>query len=113
MALNEKKISILQAIAAGSTTGVTISATVGSSTQLLNYYLDTMAQDDYIQVAKLFDNATQEFQVVRAYLTDKGQTSLQEHLDRLALVAPVVPPVVADDSQPIAALPPTVVELSR
>jgi DeoR family transcriptional regulator, catabolite repression regulator len=106
MALNEKKLSILQAIAAGSTTGVAISATVGSSTQLLNYYLDTMAQDDYIQVAKLFDNATQEFQVVRAYLTDKGQTSLREHLGRLAPaaapVAPVAPMATVASAAPAA-----------
>jgi DeoR family transcriptional regulator, catabolite repression regulator len=110
MALNEKKLSILQAIAAGSTTGVAISATVGSSTQLLNYYLDTMAQDDYIQVAKLFDNATQEFQVVRAYLTDKGQTALQEHLSRLASAAPAVAsaaPAAASAAPTVVAPPPT------
>lgn len=122
MALNEKKLSILQAIAAGSTTGVAISATVGSSTQLLNYYLDTMAQDDYIQVAKLFDNATQEFQVVRAYLTDKGQTSLQEYLSRLAPVATPVASVaqvapaasvVAAAPKPVAAPPPLAAPMDR
>jgi DeoR family transcriptional regulator, catabolite repression regulator len=95
MALNDKKLAILQAIAAGSTTGPMISNSVGSSTQLLNYYLDTMVQDDYIQVAKLFDNASQEFQVVRAYLTDKGQTSLAEHLSRLAPAAATVAATVA------------------
>jgi DeoR family transcriptional regulator, catabolite repression regulator len=103
MALNDKKLAILQAIAAGSTTGPMISSSVGSSTQLLNYYLDTMAQDDYIQVAKLFDNASQEFQVVRAYLTDKGQTSLAEHLSRLA---PAAATVAATEAVTVAVAPP-------
>lgn len=76
MLLNEKQQRILSIIDAGHTTGEGIADEIGSSMQMIRYYLDTLAEDGYLKVAKVYDNATREFQVVRAYLTDKGKAAL-------------------------------------
>lgn len=76
MLLNEKQQRILSMIDAGHTTGEGIANAIGSSMQMIRYYLDTLAEDGYLKVAKVYDNATREFQVVRAYLTDKGKAAL-------------------------------------
>jgi DNA-binding MarR family transcriptional regulator len=76
MLLNEKQQRILSIIDAGHTTGEGIADAIGSSMQMIRYYLDTLAEDGYLKVAKVYDNATHEFQVVRAYLTDKGKAAL-------------------------------------
>ncbi|MBE9011994.1 hypothetical protein IQ250_17490 [Pseudanabaenaceae cyanobacterium LEGE 13415] len=76
MLLNEKQQRILEIIDAGNTTGESIADAIGSSMQMIRYYLDTLSEDGYLKVAKVYDNATREFQVVRAYLTDKGKASI-------------------------------------
>jgi DeoR family transcriptional regulator, catabolite repression regulator len=76
MLLNEKQQRILSIIDAGQTTGEGIAEAIGSSMQMIRYYLDTLAEDGYLKVAKVYDNATREFQVVRAYLTDKGKSAI-------------------------------------
>jgi DeoR family transcriptional regulator, catabolite repression regulator len=76
MALNDRQINILRVIEAGNITGEDIAQALGSSMQLLSYYLTTMADDGYIKVAKVYDNFTREFQIVRAYLTDQGKDAL-------------------------------------
>ncbi|MCU0551258.1 MAG: hypothetical protein MUC48_18075 [Leptolyngbya sp. Prado105] len=63
-------------IDAGQTTGEGIAEAIGSSMQMIRYYLDALSEDGYLKVAKVYDNATREFQVVRAYLTDKGKEAL-------------------------------------
>ncbi|MER3434120.1 MAG: hypothetical protein C4288_11985 [Leptolyngbya sp. ERB_1_1] len=78
MLLNKKQQRILEIIDAGNTTGVSIAAALGSSMQMIRYYLDTLAEDGYLKIAKVYDNSTREFQVVRAYLTDKGKASIVE-----------------------------------
>ena len=76
MALNDRQLKILKVIADGNITGDDIVNATGSSMQMLSYYLNTMADDGYLKVAKVYDNATREFLVVRAYLTDEGKASL-------------------------------------
>ena len=76
MALNDRQLKILKVIDDGNITGDDIVNATGSSMQMLSYYLNTMADDGYLKVAKVYDNATREFLVVRAYLTDEGKTSL-------------------------------------
>lgn len=76
MLLNEKQQRILEIIDAGNTTGESIASAIGSSMQMIRYYLDTLSEDGYLKVAKVYDNATREFQVVRAYLTDKGKATI-------------------------------------
>lgn len=78
MALSERQLRILSVIDAGNTTGESIADALGSSMQMLRYYLDTMAEDGYLKTAKVYDNATREFQIVRAYLTDKGKLTLEQ-----------------------------------
>ncbi|MEB3293498.1 MAG: hypothetical protein VKJ24_10090 [Synechococcales bacterium] len=77
MALNDRQIKILQVIEEGNMTGEDIAQAMGSSMQLLSYYLSTMADDGYLKVAKVYDNFTREFQIVRTYLTDQGKEALQ------------------------------------
>ena len=88
MPLNEKQIKILQIIDAGNSSGDSIAQALGTSMQMLRYYLDTMAEDGYLKAAKVFDNKTKEFQIVRAYLTEEGKSAL----DR-ATSEPVTPPI--------------------
>lgn len=76
MPLNEKQIKILQVIDAGNISGDSIAQALGTSMQMLRYYLDTMADDGYLKAAKVFDNKTREFQIVRAYLTEQGKAAL-------------------------------------
>ncbi len=76
MPLNEKQIKILQIIDAGHSSGDSIAQALGTSMQMLRYYLDTMAEDGYLKAAKVFDNKTKEFQIVRAYLTEDGKAAL-------------------------------------
>lgn len=76
MALNDRQLRILKVIDDGNITGDDIVNATGSSMQMLSYYLNTMADDGYLKVAKVYDNATREFLVVRAYLTDEGKASL-------------------------------------
>lgn len=78
MPLNEKQIRILQVIDRGSTTGDSIAQALGSSMQMLRYYLDTLVEDGYLKAAKVYDNSTKEFQIVRAYLTEKGKAELEQ-----------------------------------
>jgi DeoR family transcriptional regulator, catabolite repression regulator len=84
MLLNERQLKILQTIEAGNTTGETIAEAMGSSTQMLKYYLDKLAEDGYIKTARVYDNAIQDFLVVRAYLTPTGYAELAQ-LDNSAL----------------------------
>ena len=76
MPLNEKQIRILQVIDAGNISGDSIAQALGTSMQMLRYYLDTMAEDGYLKAAKVFDNKTREFQIVRAYLTEEAKAAL-------------------------------------
>ena len=76
MALNDRQLKILKVIAEGNITGDDIVNALGSSMQMTSYYLTTMADDGYLKVAKVYDNATREFLVVRAYLTDQGKDEL-------------------------------------
>ncbi len=76
MPLNEKQIKILQVIDAGNISGDSIAQALGTSMQMLRYYLDTMAEDGYLKAAKVFDNKTREFLIVRAYLTEEGKAAL-------------------------------------
>lgn len=79
MPLSEKQLQILKAIDAGNTTGDRIADAMGSSMQMIRYYLDTMAEDGYIKAAKVYDNSIRDFQIVRAYLTDKGKVTLEQN----------------------------------
>ncbi len=97
MLLNEKQQRILEIIDAGNTTGESIATAIGSSMQMIRYYLDTLSEDGYLKVAKVYDNATREFQVVRAYLTDKGKASIVKTTPAIIEI-PVEP---ADDIQQI------------
>jgi DeoR family transcriptional regulator, catabolite repression regulator len=76
MLLNEKQLKILQVIEAGNTTGEAIAEAMGSSTQMLKYYLDKLAEDGYVKTAKVYDKTIQDFLIVRAYLTPQGQAEL-------------------------------------
>lgn len=78
MPLNEKQLRILRVIDQGSTTGDSIAQALGSSMQMLRYYLDTLVEDGYLKAAKVYDNSTKEFQIVRAYLTEKGKVELEQ-----------------------------------
>jgi DeoR family transcriptional regulator, catabolite repression regulator len=78
MPLNERQIRILRAIEQGNITGDSIAKALDSSMQMLRYYLDTMVEDGYLKAARVYDNDTREFQIVRAYLTDKGKAELEQ-----------------------------------
>jgi DeoR family transcriptional regulator, catabolite repression regulator len=76
VALNDRQLKILKVIDDGNITGDDIVNATGSSMQMLSYYLNTMADDGYLKAARVYDNATREFLVVRAYLTDEGKAAL-------------------------------------
>jgi DeoR family transcriptional regulator, catabolite repression regulator len=80
MLLNEKQLRLLKVIDSGNTTGDQIADAMGSSMQMIRYYLDTMAEDEYLKAAKVYDSKIQDFQIVRAYLTEKGKAALEESL---------------------------------
>jgi DeoR family transcriptional regulator, catabolite repression regulator len=94
VALNDRQLKILKVIDAGNITGDDIVNATGSSMQMLSYYLNTMADDGYLKVAKVYDNATREFLVVRAYLTDEGKAALVK-----AGITPAAPPVMSGGVQ--------------
>jgi DeoR family transcriptional regulator, catabolite repression regulator len=89
MPLNEKQIRILQVIDAGNNSGNSIAEALGSSMQMLRYYLDTMAEDGYLKAAKVYDNNTREFQIVRAYLTPEGKAALDRSSTPTQNITPV------------------------
>jgi DeoR family transcriptional regulator, catabolite repression regulator len=78
MALSDKQFRILSVIDQGNTTGESIADALGTTMQMLRYYLDTMSEDGYIKTAKVYDNGTRDFMIVRAYLTDKGKSTLEQ-----------------------------------
>ncbi|NJR52398.1 MAG: hypothetical protein HC780_25300 [Leptolyngbyaceae cyanobacterium CSU_1_3] len=84
MPLNDKQIRILRAIEQGNITGESIAEALSSSMPMLRYYLDTMAEDGYLKAAKVYDNDTREFQIVRAYLTEKGKAELEQSASDLS-----------------------------
>ncbi len=75
--LNDRQLRILRVIDEGNITGEDIVKALDSSMQMTSYYLNTMADDGYLKVARVYDNETREFLVVRAYLTDQGKASLE------------------------------------
>lgn len=75
--LNDRQLKILRVIDEGNITGEDIVKALDSSMQMTSYYLNTMADDGYLKVARVYDNETREFLVVRAYLTDQGKASLE------------------------------------
>jgi DeoR family transcriptional regulator, catabolite repression regulator len=77
MALNERQLRILRVIDAGHTTGDAIVEALGSSLQMLSYYVNQMVDDGYIKAAKVYDNDLKDFVVVRAYLTPEGKSILE------------------------------------
>ncbi len=85
MLLNEKQLKILQVIEAGNTTGEAIAVAMGLSPQMLKYYLDKLAEDGYVKAAKVYDNTLQDFLIVGAYLTPKGQAELTQLSGAIAL----------------------------
>ncbi len=76
-ALNERQLKILRVIDGGHITGEDIVKALGSSMQMTSYYLNTLADDGYLKVARVYDNETRDFIVVRAYLTDQGKASIE------------------------------------
>jgi len=75
--LNDRQLKILRVIDEGNITGEDIVKALDSSMQMTSYYLNTLADDGYLKVARVYDNETREFLVVRAYLTDQGKVSLE------------------------------------
>lgn len=75
--LNDRQLKILRVIDEGNITGEDIVKALDSSMQMTSYYLNTLADDGYLKVARVYDNETREFLVVRAYLTDQGKASLE------------------------------------
>ena len=90
MPLTEKQIRILQAIDDGNITGDSIAQALETSMQMLRYYLDTMAEDGYLKAAKVFDNKTREFQIVRAYLTEQGKAALDQTISKQSCQTPEI-----------------------
>lgn len=82
--LNDRQLKILRVIDAGNMTGEDIATAVGSSMQLLSYYLNTLSDDGYLKIAKVYDNFTREFQIVRAYLTSEGKQALVQADEKIA-----------------------------
>jgi hypothetical protein len=75
--LNDRQLKILRVINEGNITGEDIVKALDSSMQMTSYYLNTLADDGYLKVARVYDNEIREFLVVRAYLTDQGKVSLE------------------------------------
>ncbi len=94
--LNERQIKILRVIDEGNITGDDIVKALGSSMQMTSYYLNTLADDGYLKVARVYDNETRDFIVVRAYLTDQGKATLEN-----------ATPKSNESSTPAATPPPT------
>ena len=96
MVLNDRQLRILRVIDAGNTTGEALAEVLGSSTQMLSYYLNTLVEAGYLRAAKAYDNQLQDFVVVRAYLTPEGKAVLQ---GQPTLETPPVAPAAASGAE--------------
>jgi hypothetical protein len=116
MALNDRQIKILQVVNAGNTTGEAIADAMGSSMQMLSYYIGQMVEDGYLKAARVYDNELRDFVVVRAYLTPEGQDIVNQNVASVAVPTPVVAtvsePIVNESivnepivNEPVAAMP--------
>lgn len=99
--LNDRHLKILRVIDEGNITGEDIVKALDSSVQMTSYYLNTMADDGYLKVARVYDNETREFLVVRAYLTDQGKAALEsagiktsDPIVNSPIVSPSTPPQI-------------------
>ncbi len=99
--LNDRHLKILRVIDEGNITGEDIVKALDSSVQMTSYYLNTLADDGYLKVARVYDNETREFLVVRAYLTDQGKASLEsagiktsDTIVNSPIVSPSTPPQI-------------------
>ncbi|MCX5961725.1 MAG: hypothetical protein NT070_00885 [Cyanobacteria bacterium] len=96
--LNDRQLKILRVIDEGNITGEDIVKALDSSMQMTSYYLNTLADDGYLKVARVYDNETREFLVVRAYLTDQGKASLESASIKISdgtIASPIVTTPVA------------------
>ncbi len=96
--LNDRQLKILRVIDEGKITGEDIVKALDSSMQMTSYYLNTLADDGYLKVARVYDNETREFLVVRAYLTDQGKASLESASIKISdaiVTSPIVTTPVA------------------
>lgn len=102
--LNDRQLKILRVIDEGNITGEDIVKALDSSMQMTSYYLNTMADDGYLKVARVYDNETREFLVVRAYLTDQGKASLESagiKTSDTIVTSPIVSPSTTSQIQSI------------
>jgi DeoR family transcriptional regulator, catabolite repression regulator len=108
--LNDRQLKILRVIDEGNITGEDIIKALDSSMQMTSYYLNTLADDGYLKVARVYDNETREFLVVRAYLTDQGKASLESAgikisdaivTSPIATASPIASPSIPPRTQPI------------
>ena len=98
--LNDRQLKILRVIDEGKITGEDIVKALDSSMQMTSYYLNTLADDGYLKVARVYDNETREFLVVRAYLTDQGKASLESA--GIIKMSDAIVPSPIDTASPIA-----------
>lgn len=110
--LNDRQLKILRVIDEGKITGEDIVKALDSSMQMTSYYLNTLADDGYLKVARVYDNETREFLVVRAYLTDQGKASLESASIKISNTT-VASPMVHDRSESIASPSITPIEYAR
>ncbi len=99
-ALNDRHLKILRVIDEGNITGEDIVKALGSSIQMTSYYLNTLADDGYLKVARVYDNETRDFIVVRAYLTDQGKSTLGKSNLENATASPQTDTIEPQSSQP-------------
>jgi hypothetical protein len=108
--LNDRQLKILRVIDEGKITGEDIVKALDSSMQMTSYYLNTLADDGYLKVARVYDNETREFLVVRAYLTDQGKASLESVGIKMSdaivtspidTASPIASPSIPPRTQPI------------
>ena len=110
--LNDRQLKILRVIDEGKITGEDIVKALDSSMQMTSYYLNTLADDGYLKVARVYDNEAREFLVVRAYLTDQGKASLESASIKISNTT-VASPMVHDRSESIASPSITPIEYAR
>ncbi len=101
-ALNDRQLKILRVIDEGNITGEDIVKVLGSSMQMTSYYLNTLADDGYLKVARVYDNETRDFIVVRAYLTDQGKATLE---NATPSTPPPSHPITPSPSHPVTPPP--------
>ncbi len=101
--LNDRQLKILRVIDEGNITGEDIVKALDSSMQMTSYYLNTLADNGYLKVARVYDNETREFLVVRAYLTDQGKESLESANIKMTGAPIATPTATTNSSCPIAA----------